>query len=132
MFSFLLEASIINSHIIYSTSHRPQQKFRSMSQLNYRLNLCSSLTKGNVSRKRRASQQEPSTTGARTPNLLEHELIRMFGQKGVCHWCSKTKKFSKRGRPHETVYGCNLCKIRLWKGECYSQYHQTCSDVALL
>lgn len=125
IFRFLLQTAVINSWIIYATSHRPRPKSLSLGHLEFRLEISTALLKGNIVRKRKQSDLQPSTQGVGMSDLLEHRLIRMVGNKRACHWCMKNKQFGKRNRAHETVYGCNLCQIRLCKGECFSKFHNS-------
>ncbi|XP_055864252.1 uncharacterized protein LOC129922380 [Biomphalaria glabrata] len=124
IFRFLLQTAVINSWIIYATSHRPRPKSLSQGHLEFWLEISTALLKGNIVRKRKQSNLQPSTQGVGMSDL-EHRLIRMVGNKRAYHWCMKNKQFGKRNRAHETVYGCNLCQIRLCKGECFSKFHNS-------
>ncbi|KAK0042952.1 piggyBac transposable element-derived protein 3 [Biomphalaria pfeifferi] len=113
---------VINSWIIYATSHRPRPKSLSLGHLEFRLEISTALLMGNVLI-RKQSDLQPSTQGVGMSDL-QHGLIRMVGNKHACHWCMKNNQFGKRNRAHETVYRCNSAK-KDCKGECFAKFYNS-------
>uniref|UniRef100_T1ILK5 Protein kinase domain-containing protein n=1 Tax=Strigamia maritima TaxID=126957 RepID=T1ILK5_STRMM len=60
----------------------------------------------------------------------KHELERML-PKGGCVQCGREGRLTKRGRPHESYFGCRLCRVHLCrKRNCFQTWH-TCKSESL-
>lgn len=56
----------------------------------------------------------------------KHSLERL-PPKGGCVQCGREGRLTKRGRPHESYFGCKLCKVHLCrKRNCFEVWHTVC------
>lgn len=53
----------------------------------------------------------------------KHELQKIL-PKGGCAQCSRAGRLTKRGRPHESYFGCRSCHVHLCrKRACFDDWH---------
>ncbi|XP_023223675.1 uncharacterized protein LOC111624925 isoform X2 [Centruroides sculpturatus] len=51
-------------------------------------------------------------------------LLERLSPKGGCVQCGKDGRLTKRGRPHESYFGCKLCRVHLCrKRNCFDIWH---------
>lgn len=51
-------------------------------------------------------------------------LLERLSPKGGCVQCGKDGRLTKRGRPHESYFGCKLCRVHLCrKRNCFDVWH---------
>ncbi|XP_035827541.1 piggyBac transposable element-derived protein 3-like [Aplysia californica] len=122
---FVVQVSIVNAWNLYRAAQRPlPSNARGVSHLKFRLDICSALVAGNVSKGKRKVSQGVSTAGLGSSLSSDHQLERLMGRKGACHWCSKIKAKTNKGRTPETPYGCSICKVHLHKELCFASFHK--------
>lgn len=123
LFWFLLEAVIVNAHIIFKKTCSPRPKsYKFVDPVYFRLGLYDGLIKGNLITKRQ-SQAGPSFIGMAISDPAQHQLTRLHGRKKNCSLCMTEKRRAPCGRGVETVYGCSLCKVHLCKNTCFARFH---------
>lgn len=115
IFNFCLDASLVNSYLLYvETSQRPKTVKR-YDQFRFRLELGKSLVGNFSSRKRPLGPETP------IPNpYAEHINVHMQAKR--VRRCAYHKKVPGNNKPMETAYGCRLCNIFLCKN-CHKPFH---------
>ncbi|GFO07652.1 PiggyBac transposable element-derived protein 4-like [Plakobranchus ocellatus] len=122
---FLFQTAMINSWILFKLCNNPAPKNRrQMSQIQFRLDVCTALVAGCKSRKRRATDRLPATIAVAIPDPAEHQPIRLQGLKKGCVECRVQGKKTPAGHCPTTTNGCSLCKVHLCKGVCFATFHQ--------
>ena len=118
MFNFCLQASIVNSYILYmSTNKAPRCK--NYTQTDFRLALGKQMIGSFSVRKYEPKLQSLFISpDASNKRFINHENTRMPSQCGkVCR--THLKNF---GNTQRTVYGCLSCNVHLCK-RCHLKWH---------
>ena len=119
MFNFCLQASIVNAHILYtSTNKAPRRK--NYTQTDFRLTLGKQMI-GSFSVCKYEPKLQPLfiSPDASNERFINHENTRMPSQRGkVCR--THLKNF---GNMQCTVYGCLSCNVHLCK-RCHLKWHK--------
>lgn len=126
LFWFLLDATIINSFILYKeTVAKP------VSHLQFRLQLSKELI-GQFTARKKAGRPRPSLpTGS--SHVLDHIFDKIIyqGHARPCENCKRkpTRAGAKRKKPAETRFGCRGCGVLLCQpsewGNCFEEWHKS-------
>lgn len=114
---FILDACVINSHIIYNASEA-----KSITQLQFRQNLVKQLINNFSNRKQRiaVAQNMPEPD----ENSKSHILMKINGLRRSCALCSKEKKRKTKGYYVQTNFQYLDCDIPLCRFDCFSRFHR--------
>ena len=118
VFFWLLEATTVNSYILYKSQHGTSRRLKEL-HLTFRRSLILSLA-GPLSTSS-APRVHRATHGLERLRPVQHFLIK--GRKRVdCSVCSERDCDSQR---HLTLYKCETCTDTpaLCPGECFKKYH---------
>lgn len=128
IFYFMLDAAVVNAHILYTSVH-PEDKFK---QIDFRTNLfrglvanysskvrCSGPQVTFVQRRRHKSSMKPSRVPdtVRTKSVGVH-MPALLDKFQRCRLCS-TKTYNKRSRIQ-----CSKCKVPLCVIPCFGNFHK--------
>ena len=118
LWSFCLQASIVNAYILYISTSTVQRK-RTYSQVEFRLALAKQMI-GDFSVRKYQPKIEPLFIAPEGPSerFVNHQNTRMPGSRGKV--CKKHKTFF--GKSNRTVFGCLACNIHLCK-YCHVKWH---------
>ena len=130
IFWFVVKLSLVNSWNLFRAANLPHpSNSRLFAQLKFRLDVCSALVAGNVSKGKRRVSLDIASAGLGSSLSSDHQVDRLHGRKLVCRWCSKVGNKTNRGRTPETVWGCIICKVHLHKGQCFASFHLDLAEV---
>lgn len=120
IFWFLLEAAIINSYIVYMTTH----SIRRNTHKEFRLRLARALIDNFSSRKKQAAvfkTKKGGCYGVPDETRLSNVGLHMprISKYRRCRFCST------RAKEQRTKYSCSICLVSLCAAPCFENYHST-------
>ena len=121
---FFINTAIVNAQILYRESFLPLTHARSkISNLQFRLQLCTQLIAGYSSRHRSAGGRKRTIDVIHPGNLVGHDLVRVEGRKRVCRNCAQLGRKTPTNRGIETSFMCRACTVPLCRDGCLVEYH---------
>ena len=121
--SYLIDVCLVNGYVCFKHDY-PQSK---LTHKDFQLRVGKQLIGGFSSRSQASIREVGSTSQGRPfireANMPLHVFVKLPGRQKSCKQCSKEGKKTRSGRPSETSKGCDLCKVHLHEGQCFSAYH---------
>lgn len=123
VFYFVINASVVNSFIIYESSNRTHLKPSSVTLLNFQKNLAIQLMNHSPHLKKNQPKQDSSLS-----SMQSHSLVQVKGLNRQCVFCTQQNYKTDSGYNVRTSWKCQECDIFLCKVNCFVKYHETCSN----
>ncbi|GBN58679.1 PiggyBac transposable element-derived protein 4 [Araneus ventricosus] len=112
MFWYLLDTTVNNAYIIYSTTNFPSEK-KSKTPLDFRMSLIEAILK-----EKRIVETCPQTI----VKNKSHKRIKIDGRKKRCIRCISLKRKTISNRAIESSWTCEICQVCLCVN-CFGPYH---------